>query len=270
MSFLEKSFLDIRNLDLMARQKSWIHKLDPRTKVITTLVFILTVVSIDKYAIAQLIPFLIFPIILISIGNLSSGYFLRKIALVAPFAFLLGIFNPMLDRSIHMYIGPLGITGGWISFTSLLIRFGLTVGAALILIAITSFQGICLALEQFRVPRVFVTQLLFLYRYLFVLVDEACRMTRARTLRAFKNQGPGIKTFSSMLGYLLLKATSRAERIHLAMCCRGFDGTVRMMTSSRFSLGDALFIVGWSGLFLFFRIYNIPEMIGAGLLEMLS
>lgn len=270
MSLLEKNFLDIRSLDLMARQTSWVHRLDPRAKVLTTLIFILMVVSVDKYAIAQLVPFVIFPIVLIGIGDLPLGYLLKKICLVAPFAILLGIVNPLIDRTVLLYIGPLGITGGWISFASLMIRFTLTVGAALILIALTSFNGICLALERFKVPRVFVTQLLFLYRYLFVLMEEAGRMARARALRAFDTSGPKIKTFSSMLGYLLLKATSRAERIHLAMCCRGFDGSVRMINTSRFRAEDALFVIGWSLLFVLFRVYNIPEIVGTGVLGLLS
>lgn len=268
MSLLERSFLDIRNLDLMARQATWIHQLDPRTKVATTLLFIIMVVSMDKYAIAQLLPFLIFPVVLIEFGNLSALYLLKKIGLVAPFAILLGIFNPLIDRTVLVQIGPVDISGGWISFASLLIRFILTVGMALVLVALTGFNGICLALEQFRVPRIFVTQLMFLYRYLFVLVDEFSRMTRARALRSFDKRGPGIQTFSYMIGNLLLKATSRAERIHLAMCCRGFDGTVRIMRKNRLKAVDAVFFAGWASLFLLFRMYNIPHFLGSGVLEL--
>jgi cobalt/nickel transport system permease protein len=267
MSFIERNFLDIRNLDLMARQTSWVHRVDPRAKVFTTLIYIIMVISVDKYAIAQLVPFLIFPVVLVGAGNLPAGYFLKKIALVAPFAILLGIFNPLIDRSILLHLGPVGISGGWVSFTSLVLRFGLTVGGALIVIAVTGFTGICLALLKFRVPRVFVTQLLFLYRYIFVLIDEACRMARARALRALDTRAPRLSTFSSMLGYLLLKATARAERIHLAMCCRGYDGNIRLMTASSFRSSDALFVCCWTSLFVLFRLYNLPQLIGATALE---
>ena len=150
-----------------------------------------------------------------------------------------------------------------------MLRFGLTVAGALILIAVTGFNGICLALLQFRVPRVFVTQLLFLYRYLFVLIDEACRMARARLLRALDARAPRLQTFTSMLGYLLLRATARAERIHLAMCCRGYDGNVRLMTSSNFQLSDVLFVTSWTSLFVLFRMYDMPQLLGAKALEVL-
>lgn len=267
MSLLEKNIHDVRSLDLLAQREGWIYQLDPRSKLITTIIFILTVVSVDKYAIASLLPFLIYPAVLVAIADLPAGYFLKKIILVSPFAILVGLFNPLLDRDILLYIGPLGISGGWISLVSILIRFCLTVGTALILIAVTSFAGICFALEKLRVPKVFVNQLLFLYRYIFVLADEAVRMNRARILRSVGTRKPGLKTFSSLVGNLLLKATDRAERIHLAMRCRGFDGSIRMMRRTRFRTGDAAFIVGWSSLFIFFRLYNFTEILGRFTLE---
>ena len=270
MTFLEKNFLDLRNLDTMARGNTWLHRLDPRAKLITTLLFLIAVVSVDKYAIAQLLPFLLYPVSLIAIGGLPPRYFLKKISVVAPFAVLLGIFNPLLDRAVLLQLGPLAISGGWLSFTSLLIRFSLTVGTALVLIAMTSFNGLCLALESLRVPRLFVTQLLFLYRYLFVLVDEARRMTRARELRTFAHRHPGLKTFGSMVGHLLLRAADRAERIHLAMRCRGFDGHFHLLATTAFGAMDALFVLGWSLFFLFGSLYNVPELLGRAALEVLG
>jgi len=270
MSFLEQSALDIRNLDIIARDTTWVHRLDPRTKLITTLIFIITVVSVDKYAITQLIPFVIYPLTLVTLGNMPIGYILKKICLVAPFAIILGAFNPFIDRTALIYIGSFGISGGWVSFGSLMIRFGLTIGTALVLVGITSFNGICLALEKLGVPKVFVTQLLFLYRYLFVLLDEAVRMSRARVLRTIGASGPGLRTFGSMAGHLLLRAARRAERIHLAMLCRGFDGHVRLMTNTSFGTRDLVFIAGWSSLFLFFRLHNLPEIIGTGFLRLVS
>ncbi|MHB8808654.1 MAG: energy-coupling factor transporter transmembrane component T family protein [Desulfobulbaceae bacterium] len=190
--------------------------------------------------------------------------------MVAPFAVLLGIFNPLLDRGVMLHLGPLAISGGWLSFTSLLIRFSLTVGTALVLIGMTNFNGLCLALERLRVPRLFVTQLLFLYRYLFVLVDEAHRMTRARELRTFAHRHPDLKIFGSMIGHLLLKAADRAERIHLAMRCRGFDGHFRMLTAPAFGAKDALFVLGWSFFFLLCRLYNVPDLLGGAALEVMG
>lgn len=136
---------------------------------------ILCVVSFGKHALSALLPFLVYPVVLIAVGNLPAGYLLRKVLAVAPFALLIGIFNPLLDRAIFLHLGPTGVSGGWISFASITVRFFLTVSAALILIASTGFNAVCPALERIGIPQVFVVQLLFLYRYIFVLMDEAAR-----------------------------------------------------------------------------------------------
>lgn len=270
MSRLDKNFFDIRYLDTLAQGDSWIHRLDPRAKLITTLVFILTVVSFDKYTITGLLPFVIYPVVLIGAGNLPPSYFLHKLLIVAPFAILIGFFNPLIDRSVYLYIGSTGITGGWISFASILIRFALTVGTVLIFIALTSFNGLCIALDQLRVPSIFIVQLLFLYRYIFVLMEETVRMSRARTLRAFNSSGLGLKVFGPLVGHLLLRTLNRAERIHLAMSCRGFDGHMRLNHPAGFGTGEIVFVLFWSSLFLAMRLYNIPLILGKAITEMLA
>jgi cobalt/nickel transport system permease protein len=87
------------------------------------LVFIVAVVSFGKYEITGLLPFIIYPVVLIAMGNLPPGYLAKKILLAAPFAFFIGIFNPLLDRAVLVHLGPIGISGGWVSFASIMIRF---------------------------------------------------------------------------------------------------------------------------------------------------
>jgi cobalt/nickel transport system permease protein len=262
MSVIDSGYFDLRRLDTLAMGDSWVHRLDPRAKLITTLLFILAVVSFDKYTLTGLLPFVLYPVVLMAAGGLPADYLLHKLLIVAPFAVLIGLFNPLIDRSVHLYIGNIPVTGGWISFLSLMLRFVLTVGGALVLIGVTSFQGICRALSQLRVPSVLIMQLLFLYRYLFVLMEEAVRMSRARTLRTFTSAGPGIRIYSSLLGHLLLRTLNRAERIHLAMNCRGFDGHMVLDRPAGFGRREIFFILSWSLLFLILRCYNIPLFIG--------
>jgi cobalt/nickel transport system permease protein len=52
---------------------------------------------------------------------------------------MIGIFNPLIDRDILISLEGIDISGGWVSFVSILIRFVLTVGAALTLIAVTGY-----------------------------------------------------------------------------------------------------------------------------------
>ncbi len=249
-------------MDILSYQNTPVHKIDPRAKLITSLFFILTVVSFGKYQISMLVPFVIFPIYLLTAGNIPVIYILKKILYVSPFALMIGIFNPLFDKSIMIYIGSIGISGGWISFISIMIRFALTVSTALALIACTGFNNICFALNRLGAPKIFAVQLLFLYRYIFVLAEEAARMVRARNLRSFDGKGRGIKSYGPLLGNLLLRTINRAERIHMAMVSRGFDGNIRIMNRYKSGYKEVFFVLIWALLFLLFRFVNIPQAAG--------
>ena len=243
MAMVNQGYFDAGYMDTLAAGDSFLHRMDPRVKLITTIAFIATVVSFNKYAVSSLIPFFSFPIILILLGNLPAGYILKKVLLISPFAILIGIFNPVFDKAIVCHIGSIGISGGWISFISILLRFVLTVTSALALVALTGFNSVCLALEKFRVPRPFIVQLLFLYRYMFVLTEESERMMRARAVRSFSGRAMHFKTFVSIVGHLLLRTLDRAERVYRAMCCRGFDGYIRIMRSLNIGFKDVAFVL---------------------------
>jgi len=263
MGKLEKHFYDIGLLDTLAGQDTAVHRLDPRAKLITTMVFIVTVLSFGKYVISALVPFVIYPLFLLTAGNLPPGYILKKILLVSPFAVMVGIFNPMLDQNTLLTIGGLSVSGGWISFTSILLRFFLTVGAAMTLLAVTGFHAVCMSLEKLGAPRFFALQLLFLYRYLFVLVDEAVRMVRARSVRVFNGRGMGVAVYGSLLGHLLLRTLDRAQRIHSAMWCRGFDGNIRILKPLSFGRTEYVFMAAWILAFIVLRLANFPVWLGS-------
>ena len=116
---------------------------------------------------------------------------------------------------------------GWVSYVSIMLRFMLTTAAALVLICTTGMNSVCMAIERLGAPDVFATQLLFLYRYIFVLAEEVLTMSRARSLRSFGSRGMGFRVYGQILGQLLLRTYARAQRIYNAMLCRGFDGHVR-------------------------------------------
>ena len=267
MAKLDKNFFDIGYMDTLASQQTPIHQLDPRAKLSTSFVFIISVISFGKYEVAALFPYFVYPVFLGAIGNVPVVYILKKLLLVSPFAVMIGIFNPLMDREILLSLGGLDISGGWVSFVSILIRFILTVGIALTLIAVTGFNAVCMALDRLGTPRVFVVQLLFLYRFLFVLLDEAARMVRARSLRTFEGGGSGIKAYGPLVGHLLLRTMDRAQRVYMAMCCRGFGGEIRILKPSSFGSKEIGFTVGWSALFILMRAYNLPALMGSVITE---
>ena len=262
MISINAAVIDLKRLELFAGGDSPIHALDARAKVLVTFVFVVAVVSCSRYELARLIPFCIFPAVIIALADLPPLFSARKIALICPFAVMVGLFNPVFDQTELYQIGHIVITGGWISLFSLIIRSLLTVGAAFILIGTTGFAPVCQALERLGVPQLFTVQLLFLYRYIFVLADETSRASRARELRSCGKKGLGVVSFSSLVGHLLLRTWQQAARIHAAMLARGFAGHFHARRQSRFGVGDLCYLLGWSALFIILRLVDISGIIG--------
>ncbi|QSV45644.1 cobalt ECF transporter T component CbiQ [Geobacter benzoatilyticus] len=270
MAHIETALRDLNRLELLAEGDSAIHRLDPRAKVIVTLFFIVMVVSFGRYEVSGLIPFVLYPVVIVAVSGIPPAVIVRKLLMIIPFAAVVGLFNPIFDREPLMMFGNLEVSGGWISFLSIIIRAALTVGGALALVAVTGFTGVCMALERFGVPRPFVVQLLFLYRYIFVLGDEGVRMARARELRSFAERGMGLQSYAALIGSLLLRTWDRAERIHMAMLSRGFRGAFHVRREYRFGRRELVFTAGWCLLFLLFRYVNLPRLAGALIAEVIS
>lgn len=261
---INRILYDIGYLDILAESNTILHRLDPRAKLLTTAVFVLSIVSFGKYEIVGLLPFFLYPALLIGLGNLPVAFLFRKLLTVSPFVIFIGIFNPWLDRDILMQIGSFNITGGWTSFVSLLLRFILTVGTALILIASTGFPAICMAMEKLGTPNIFAVQLLLLYRYLFILLGESLRMVRAHALRSFNHKNRiSFRVFLHMLGNLLLRTIDRAQRIHMTMLSRAFSGEIRSIKKFRFGLNEFIFLTVFTGFFIILRFTEAIDFIGS-------
>jgi len=139
----------------------------------------------------------------------------------------------------------------------------LAVATGLALVAVTGFDDICRALGRLGLPRVFLVQLQFLYRYIFVLAGEATRMMHARSLRCARNTKPSLTEYRSLLGSLLLRTLDRASHVHQAMLCRGFDGGMpEFHPQQRFGAGEWGFCLAWCLFFVAIRIYDLPLLLG--------
>jgi cobalt/nickel transport system permease protein len=262
MPSFDKEYFNIGYLDTLSYKDTFIHRVDPRIKLFTTLAFILCVVSFPKHEVFKLIPFFLFPVFILSVGNIPLKFILKKLLVVSPFVLFVGIFNPVFDTGPMYSINGFVISKGWVSFFSIMLRFILTISAALLLIATTSFMGLCLALERLRIPRVFAIQLLFLYRYLFVLAEETMRIVRAVNMRTFDRKNFNIKLFISIAGMLFMKTVERSERIYQAMCSRGFDGEIRLLKRYRINFTDTVFALATITVFIILRKYDITTILG--------
>ena len=106
-----------------------------------------------------------------------------------------------------------------------------------------------------RVPRLMVAIFGLMWRYLFVLVDEALRLLRARVARSSNTGFPGLRTGGSlawraqtaggMAGNLFMRSLERSDRIYAAMLARGYDGEIRAVPLPKLEVYNwMLLIVG--------------------------
>jgi cobalt/nickel transport system permease protein len=125
---------------------------------------------------------------------------------------------------------------------SILTKSWLSVMAAVILTATTPAVELLRAARTLGLPRLLVATVSFMYRYLFVIGEEALRLMRARDSRSARPAGaylPGQKTGGSlgwrakvlgnMVGSLFLRTYERSERVYGAMQARGYDGEPRFL-----------------------------------------
>ena len=255
-------YFNLGVLDTLSYGNTRIHHLDPRTKVVSTLAFIITVVSFPKYEVTGLIPFFVVPVVILSLGDIPCRFILKKVLFTSIFVALIGLFNPLLDTQTMYHFLRVPISGGWVSFLSIMLRFFLTMSAVLLLISTTSFPGVAHALRKLGVPEVFVSQLLFLYRYLFVLMEETMRMVMARDLRSFDGRGQGVRIFVTLLGTLFIRTIERAERIYGAMLCRGFTGTIHPSRQHTFGKADFVYLFVTALVLFLFRTSDLVGLIG--------
>ena len=258
----DTEYFNLGQLDRLSYQETVIHRLDPRVKVITTMLFIIAVVSYPKYAVLELVPFLLFPVLLMTLGDIPVLFIMKKVLVLSPFALFVGIFNPLLDRDVMTVAGGLILSAGWVSFAAIVLKYALTISAALILIATTSFPGVCQALRRLGFPALFISQLLFLYRYLFVLLEETMRVVRARDLRSFGGRGTELRVLVRIVGALFLRTVERAERIYRAMLSRGFRGELPVLKQYILRPADVAFGAASAAAVVILRIVPVTAWMG--------
>lgn len=238
-------------LDHFAAGASPVHRLDPVAKTLAMLAVVLGTVLLGDRFLAFL-PLAAGLAVYHAIGRVPVGYTLKRLAMASPFALGVAVFFPVFEpgRGVWAHeVGPwtLVVTEeGLVRAGDLLAKFVLCVWATLLLLSTTRFQDVVQALARLRVPRVFTVQLAFLYRYLWVLIDEVMHLRRAREARdgGAGAWAPRLRSQAGLVGVLFLRTYDRAERIYWAMAARGFDGTLHSATQGRMGGKDWTFLLG--------------------------
>lgn len=236
--------MHVHFLDPYRPRTSPVHVLDGRVKFVLTVAFILTA-SLTPVA-AWPVYILLFALMLSVeiLSGLGIGYILKRALLALPFvlAAFPVIFTKDETALFSFSIGSWTLIAraeGLARFVSVALKSWLSVQAAIVMASSTPFPELLQAMRAVGIPRLLVGMFGLMWSYLFVLVDEALRLMRARAARSGQSTESGhrygrsvlwrARVTGGMAGNLFLRAFERSDRIYVAMLSRGYDGEVRLL-----------------------------------------
>lgn len=283
--------MHIHYLDPYRPCNSPVHALDGRVKFVLAMTFILTVSLTPMTAWPVYILLFAFVLSAEFLSGLGVGYVLKRALLAFPFvlAAFPVIFTFGRTALFSFSIGSWTLTThaeGMARFVSIALKSWLSVQAAIVMTASTPFPELLQAMRAVGIPRLQVAMFGLMWRYTFVLMDEALRLMRARAARSgstiLQHVNPAIsggrfqdhlvnrkrareggsiiwraRAAGGMAGNLFLRAIERSDRIYAAMLSRGYDGETRLLPlppmtgATRGALLAGLTVLG---LLLFFGI----------------
>jgi cobalt/nickel transport system permease protein len=197
-------------IDRHSRLESPIHRLATAVKLCLSLAIVLSIVLLPRSRPILLAPIAVLLIGVALISRIPWRFLLRRLLILEPLALgvcVMTIFQP----------------GGWRLFLILAAKCTLCLWTMLLLSNTTPFSELLHTLRRARVPALLITTMSLMYRYLFVLVDEAQRMKRARSSRTFNpERRHAWRGTATVAGQLFVRASERAERVYGSMCARGW------------------------------------------------
>jgi len=212
-------------LDQWSRRSSPVHRRDARVKLLGLLVFLIVMATTGrKFAILGPIY------LLLVVGFL----FLARLPLLGV-GLRAGIVLPF--SATFACISALGGDPG-----RGLILIGKSFLSALAVLAVvgsTPLPDLLRGLQSLRVPHFLVLVGQFVYRYLFVVSEEAQHMRVASSCRGRLS----FRAAAGLLAVLFERSYARAERIHQAMAARGFQGHFPAVSPARPTWADVVFLL---------------------------
>ncbi|MDH3251324.1 MAG: cobalt ECF transporter T component CbiQ [Ignavibacteria bacterium] len=197
-------------LDRYSRLQSPLHRSPASWKLLAALTLVIVTVGVPRPSWLQFAFTAVLLIVIALISTIPLWFLLKRLILLEPF--VLGVAILTLFRP-----------GGVEVFVLILVKSTLCLFTMILLSNSTPFSELLAVLRRLHVPAVLITTLALMYRYLFVLIDEAERMKRARLSRTFAPQRARTWiSLATVIGQLFVRSTERAERIFQAMTARGW------------------------------------------------
>jgi len=214
-------------LENWSRGGSFIHRRDPRAKMAALLVF-LTVVATSHRGLPVLAPALLVLLCMtVAIARLPLGRMMIRAGIVLFFTVIFAVTS--------------WLTGDSARALALIIKSYLSALAVLVVVSTTPMPALLRGLETAGTPRFLLMVTQFVYRYLFVISEEAQHMRAAAVCRGARFRAAG-----GALARLFVRSYLRAGDIHRAMLARGFSGHFHTLQTLRFQANDLVFLLAAS------------------------
>ncbi|MFH1448193.1 MAG: cobalt ECF transporter T component CbiQ [Candidatus Micrarchaeota archaeon] len=237
---MEHSFID-----RYSKLDSPIHRLNPKIKILSAILFIVAVVTIPARPQVFAFYFVVLLALMI-VSTVPLGFIFRRSLMFCPFVLVPVLFSTLMftpGEAIGSYgVGHFKVTVTYDALNIILIVFSrawLSILASILLVSTTGFSNLLKGLQTLGVPRVITMVMSFMYRYMFVLTDELMRMRRARESRCFRGGFlETLRSSGSIIGSLFIRSYERGERVYAAMLSRGFTGNTRTVDSQYVRTSD--------------------------------
>lgn len=216
-------------LDRWTRRQSPLHRLDARVKIAATLGVLLSIALTPSGG--PLFFACVFALISLAaaVARLPVPLLMLRGLVVLPFVggvIVLNLFGGEPERAAVIFA-----------------RAYHSAYSVALLLASTPFHHLLRGLDSLGMSRFFLMVLHFVYRYLFVLWDQAMNILRARSCRAARAGRRALfAAASGGIAVLFARSYRRAENIHRAMLVRGFQGHFLFIETPRITARDWTFL----------------------------
>jgi len=193
-----------------SHRDSSVSRLPARLKLGVALVVIVGTVLVPPRVVGWFAGVSLLLLVVVVLSRIPPLFLLKRLAWLSPLVLGVALVNALQPAA----------RGSWLAVAAKSTICLLTI---ILVSNTTPFSRILRVLKAARVPGLLITTLALMHRYLFVLVEEAERMRRARASRTFTSRrGARWQALSTVVGQLFVRASERAERIYDAMCARGW------------------------------------------------
>jgi cobalt/nickel transport system permease protein len=234
-----------------------IHCLDPRAKLLGLTGVTLVAVTTPLHAWPVWVACALALAAIAVLAHVSAKTLWTRARVVLPLVLFVAIFVPFVRKGGEtIALGPLTVSeAGLATFVTVTAKAILGTLSAVLLGATTSFPDVLHALERLKAPRLLVLIAAFMYRYLFVIVDEVRRMRAALAARGYApRHALQVQAIGRVATALFLRTYERAERVHLAMLARGWNQAMPRLDVLVFRRADALFLAALGASLLSVRV----------------